>query len=92
MMFSPELMDLLRARMPSAAPAGIPGLTAPVAGGGGLPTGMANPHPQLPQMPASQFQAYGPYGSQAMQMAGLLGQPQQMNPQALGLLGGRYGQ
>jgi len=73
----------------------IPGLTGPTNSGASvLPVGMAPPNPQI-QGPAPQpFMASGPYGQQAMQLAGLLGGGMQMpqqpisGMQAQGLLGG----
>lgn len=63
-------------QMPQPGIAGAP----PVGQPGGPPAGQ--PAPAMPQTP---FSASGPYGAQAMQMAGLLSQPPPTDP---GLLGG----
>lgn len=66
-----------------SANVGIPGVNAPVGSGAGIPglVGVAPPQSPLPQVPPQNtFQAAGPYGQQAMQMAGLLGQQPQSPP------------
>lgn len=64
----------------------IPGVNGPVTP---LPGGPSQPPQQIPSPGYSQFQANGPYGQQAMQMAGLLGQGQMQNHMipTYGLLG-----
>lgn len=67
--------------MPTPGVPGLPSATPPA--GGGTGGGMAQPSPA--------FTASGPYGRQAMQLAGLLGQPQGPAPvpaDSGGLLGG----
>jgi hypothetical protein len=54
----------------------IPGLTGPRTP---LPGGPSQPPQQIPPPGYTPFQANGPYGQQAMQMAGLQGQPQMQN-------------
>lgn len=65
----------------NSAGQGIPGLTAPVGQGAGIP-GWRGVIPQgqgqaIPPAQPAPFSASGPYGQQASAMAGLLAQPQQ---------------
>lgn len=69
----------------ASATAPIPGLTGQVMPGANIPgllgqqpVPMAPPRPMIGQGPPSQFQPSGPYGQQAMMLAGLLGQPPPM--------------
>lgn len=84
----------------SSANSPIPGVTGPYGAGTGVPgllTGEgAPPRIPSPQMPMTPFQAAGPYGGQAMRMAGMGGgllgggvpSPQQPTMGYQGLLGG----
>jgi hypothetical protein len=54
----------------------IPGVNGPVTP---MPGGPSQPPQQIPGPGYSPFRAQGPYGQQAMQMAGLLGQGQMQN-------------
>lgn len=82
----------------NSATAAIPGLTAPRGAGAGIPgllepTPTAPPNPIIPspQQQPTQFQASGPYGMQAMQMAGLLGSAGMSGMSTpMGLLGKGY--
>lgn len=101
--FSPQVLEFLnaqqqaqdRAVIDQAAISPIPGLTGPVGSGAQIPglLGMAPPQTQIPTAQPQPFQSQGPFGQQAMQMAGLLGRsqiPRQLptvNAQG-GLLGG----
>lgn len=73
----------------------IPGLTGPLGNGAQIPgggVGIAPPQQQIPyqQMPPSTFQAAGPYGRQAMGLAGLLSANSPPgNTYPNGLLGGK---
>lgn len=78
-------------------PMGIPGVNAPTGGGEMIPGLLGRPfEPPSPpglteipnqQQPVAQFQPQGPYGQTAMQMAGLLAQPQADPNLPGGLLG-----
>lgn len=76
-----------QSRLLAAGQQPIPGFTGPAQPGVEIPgmpigmparppVGMAPPQQQLPPPQQQPFMASGPYGQQAMQMAGLLGPPQ----------------
>lgn len=76
----------------------IPGLTGPTTPMTGMaPPNQQLPNPGIPQAPMNPqpFMSNGPYGQQAAQLAGLLGQSQiptqPIGPQAQGLLGSGKG-
>lgn len=83
---NPELLRQSNLMMANAANQPIPGLTGPVSSGAGIPGLLSAPPSQGPglnQIPSpmpqahSQFTPSGPFGQQAMQMAGLLSAPMQ---------------
>lgn len=82
-MFPPQLMGWLNAQQQMAGQGQVAqAALAPIPGLSGSRTPMPGQMPPMPQQP---FTAQGPYGSQAMQMAGLLSPgPKQMGGGLLG--------